>query len=246
MGGAGLAGALAAHRPGVSVQPAGHIDGQPQRRAGLHQRQPLLHQRAAGPVRLQRRAYAEQGVNADIKILRRFAEHSHARIQCPLARGLGVGRQGAFSGGRAGPGKADFFAPLVQMQRRFKAVAAVVAGAAGNPDMPRVGRERQRQPGHGQTGALHQRVRRQRSGGVLLDVAGGSNAVKRLAKRRGDSLHPGIVSPRTFPVIGFSLNLGGGCPALPCRFRRAAWPSDPPVLSRCRSSAPSRWRRVRS
>jgi hypothetical protein len=50
-------------------------------------------------------------------------------------------------------------------------------------------RQRQRQPRHGQARALHQCVRRQWGGRLLLDLPGGGHAEKRVAGGAGDSLH---------------------------------------------------------
>jgi hypothetical protein len=52
-------------------------------------------------------------------------------------------------------------APLRQVQGGFESVAAVVARPAGDPDVPRVRRDGERQACGGQAGPLHQRVRRQ-------------------------------------------------------------------------------------
>ena len=90
----------------------------------------------------------------------------------------------------AEPDHVDLLAPAQQVDRRLQAVAAVVARPGRHPHAPRVRGQRQGQPCHRQTRALHQRVRRQDSHRLGFDQTGGRCVVQRLgAGQAGDALH---------------------------------------------------------
>ena len=113
---------------------------------------------------------------------------AHAGVAGALPGGVGIGRR---AGRLAQPGHDRVQAPGVQVHGAFQPVAAVVAGAAGDPHAARVRADGQRQPRHGQAGALHQRVRGQCGRSGLLDAAGGGGVVQRGGALGGDGRRHG-------------------------------------------------------
>ena len=138
----------------------------------------LRQQFGHAPLRYARGADAEQRVDAQVLCAQhgRFVGEGDLRRARALQRGAGVGRQAILV---AQPRHHGVHAPLAQVQGGFQPVAAVVAGAAGDPDRARMRRQCQRQPRRGQAGALHQRVRRQRGLGRGLDAARGGQVEQR-------------------------------------------------------------------
>ena len=70
----------------------------------------------------------------------------------------------------------------MQLQRGFKTIAAVVAGAAGDPDVLCVRRQRQGQAGCRQPSPLHEAVFWQIGLGLRLDQPRGGDVEKRVAE----------------------------------------------------------------
>ena len=105
----------------------------------------------------------------------------------------------AFLAAQKGAAQAGF---VLASGAAASAVAAVVAGAAGNPDSARVGCQRQRQPRRGQAGALHQGVGWQARLGRRLDVARGGDVEQRgRAAERQRARHAADYGSRAFEEV---------------------------------------------
>jgi len=148
----------------------------------MHASKPIGHRPVGGAGG----ADAEQCVDGEIEAPGRRLGEVHPGVACALQRRLRVGGQPGFV---ADAGDDRRKAALAELRRGFEAVAAVVARSAGDPDRARLGRHGHGQPGHGESRALHQRVRRQQRGGRLLDAACRGN-VEQVGDGRGvDALH---------------------------------------------------------
>ncbi len=145
-----------------------------------------------GLVRRAARADAEQRVDGEvtrIEIDGSLGGDGHAGRLRACQRIARVVRQAL---GIADEAHLDALAGREQVHRRVEAVATVVARTGGNPDLLPVRRDREREPGDCEAGAPHQRVRGQRRGGAVFDVARAFDAEQRQgARRRQDSLHRG-------------------------------------------------------
>ena len=170
---------------GVSVQACGNVHGQHRRGPGVHMLYPLRHLARWGAGAAQ----AQQGVDGEVgggQGVGRFSLQHHAGLLRTGQRSTGIG------GCRlcvAEPGHPHCFAPAVQVQGSLQPVAAVVAGAAGHPDGACMGRHRQRQPRHGQAGALHQGVLWQAVQGEPFDLAAGLGVPQRPGLGGVDGVH---------------------------------------------------------
>ena len=115
-----------------------------------------------GPLGRQAGAQAEQSVDGNIKMRRWAARYLQACCQSALTRGAGIDSLATGWWARAlrvfSPSDADLFAEAVQHQRCFKTIAAVVAGAAGDPDVLGVRRQGKRLLSSRQARPLHEGV----------------------------------------------------------------------------------------
>ena len=141
----------------VAIQPARQVDGQSQCSQGIDAVDGGS-QVAFGRFR---QAQAEQGIDSNIGMRR--ARHSAANRHTGfLGACAGQGRVYRLTGRISEQADPNLLARALQVHRRFEPIATVVAGAGGNPERLGVRRQRQRQLGGRQTGALHQSMGRQR------------------------------------------------------------------------------------
>jgi hypothetical protein len=161
--GSGAHGGRAEQGAGVGVQAGGQVDGQ-------HRHLPFIDGRDGGrdrAVRCTRGAEAEQGVDAQVglALVEAADVDGHAGLLRIAQRLRGIGRQALRIGQQADP---DRHAGRTQVARRDQAVAAVVARAGQHLHPPCLRRPGHGQPGDGQAGTRHQRMRGvQRQGRVF-------------------------------------------------------------------------------
>ena len=140
------------HGAGVGVQAGGQIHRQHRLLAGVDQADPVGHA-TVGLAHLG--ADAQQGIDAQIKRVGRRLREGDASLQRALVRRSSICWRRVCA---AEPGEHRLLAPALQVHGGFQPVAAVVAGAAGDPDALGVRRQGERQLRHGQPGAGNQAV----------------------------------------------------------------------------------------
>ena len=192
--------------PCIGLQSGGYVHGQQRGGAGvqlLQQCQQWLWHRAGAQT------YTQQGVNAQVLWAQcgGVFDQRNAGLLCALPRLACIGRA-VFR--ITQPGHGHVHALAVQVHGGLQAIAAVVAGATGNPDGARVRCQRPGQLRHSQARALHQGVRGQRGSSVVLDALGGRRIKQRVRPMWGDALHgvPVVVGACPRPCGG-PLCLGG-------------------------------------
>ena len=197
---------------------------------------------ASRPSRLRARASsadAEQGIDGQVVV----ARAASARTRTPAsARALQRSARHPAAGlPRRREGDDGVEPAPLQLRRRLEAVAAVVAGPAGDPDRAGMRRQCHGEPRDRQAGALHQRVRRQARCGrpcSIRRVAATSNSgaalsgvMRCMAARSERSAACGVLqrcSRRSMPRPSISM------PGV------AAGDAGRPARARCRTTAPSR------
>jgi hypothetical protein len=174
-------------RAGVGVQPGRHVDGQDRRRATLHPPEPGGHRTVGRTTG----ADAQQGIDGQVVGRWRLAGERDAGVPGALVRRLRVRRQARFvAAERHDGGKA---APL-QFGGGLETIAAVVAGAASDPDHAGMRCDRHREARHRLAGTLHQRVGGRAAAAPLRSAAWPRRRTGGTGGGR-DALHGGCGSP---------------------------------------------------
>jgi hypothetical protein len=168
---------------GVGAQAGGQIDGQHRRRARVEVTQRGGQRAGRGTCGAQAQQRVDgQGRGLGTAVRYQASRDGHAGLLRLLQCVGGVGRPPAVV---APQRHLHPPAQCMQVPRSHQAVAAVVAGAAGHPHAACAWRDGHRQPGHGQAGAGHQRMRCSGGQRRLLDGPAGRTAVQRPAALRG-------------------------------------------------------------